>query len=66
MKFLVDGRDEGKGAPMSCAMIYWGKNYDRFFEVFIRYGAVFDLRPLYGKQIGEYDRIVEPVLLSEF
>ena len=66
LKFLVDGRDEGKGAPMSCAMIYWGKNYDRFFEVFIRYGAVFDLRPLYGKQIGEYDRIVEPVLLSEF
>jgi hypothetical protein len=51
---------------MSCAMIYWGKNYDRFFEVFIRYGAVLDLRPLYGKQIGEYDRIVEPVLLSEF
>jgi hypothetical protein len=66
LKFLVEGRDEGKGAPMSCAMVYWGKNYDRFFEVFIRHGAVLDLRPLYGKQIGEYDRIVEPVLLSEF
>ena len=66
LKFLVDGRDEGKGAPMSCAMVYWGRNHDRFFEIFTRYGAVIDLRPLYGKQIGEYDRIVEPVLLSEF
>ena len=66
LRFLVEGRDEGKGAPMSCAMIYWGKNYDGFFEVFMRYGAVLGLRPLYGKQIGEYDRIVEPVLLSEY
>jgi hypothetical protein len=66
LKFLVDGRDEGKGAPMSCAMIYWGKHYQKFYDVFIRYGAVIDLRPLYGKQIGEYDRIVDPVLLSEF
>jgi len=66
LRFLVDGRDEGKGAPMSCAMIYWGRNYERFLDVFTRHGAVLDLRPLYGKQIGEYDRIVEPVLLSEF
>ena len=66
LRFLVDGRDEGKGAPMSCAMVYWGRNYDRFFDVFIRHGAVLDLRQLYGKQIGEYDRIVEPVLLSEY
>lgn len=66
LRFLVDGRDEGKGAPMSCAMIYWGKQYQKFYDVFIRYGAVVDLRPLYGKQIGEYDRIVDPILLSEF
>jgi len=66
LRFLVEGRDVGKGAPMSCAMIYWGKNYDRFYEVFTSYGAVLDLRSLYGKQIGYYDRIVEPVLLSEF
>jgi hypothetical protein len=24
LKFLVDGRNGGKGAPMSCAMVYWG------------------------------------------
>lgn len=52
LRFLVSGRDEGKGAPMSCAMIYWGKSYKRFFDVFIRHGATLDLRPLQGKQIG--------------
>lgn len=66
LRFLVDGKDEGKGAPMSCAMIYWGLNYERFFEVFISYGAVLDQRPLRGKQIGEYDRLVEPILLAEY
>jgi hypothetical protein len=25
LRFLIDGKDEGKGDPMSCAMIYWGK-----------------------------------------
>ena len=24
LKFLVNGREGGKGAPMSCAMVYWG------------------------------------------
>lgn len=66
LKFLVEGRGEGKGAPMSCAMVYWGGHYQKFYDVFIRYGAVLDLRPLHGKEIGEYDRIVDPVLLSEF
>ena len=51
---------------MSCAMIYWGRNDARFFDVFIRHGAVVDLRPLHDKQIGEDDRILEPVLLSEY
>jgi hypothetical protein len=46
LRFLVNGRDEGKGAPMSCAMIYWGKNYRRFFTVFNEHGAALDLRPL--------------------
>ena len=52
LRFLVDGRDEGKGAPMSCAMVYWGKNYQRFFDVFIKHGAVLNLEPLRGKKIG--------------
>lgn len=53
LKFLENGDDEGKGAPMACAMIYWGANYDDFFEVFLEFGAVVDLRDLLGKTIGD-------------
>jgi len=52
LKFLVDGRDGGKGAPMSCAMIYWGDRYQRFSDVFTEFGAVVDLRPLQRRIIG--------------
>jgi len=51
---------------MSCAMVYWGRNFDRFFDVFMHHGAVVDLRPLQGKQMGDHGRRTEPVLLSEF
>ena len=52
LRFLVDGKDEGKGAPMSCAMIYWGTNFPCFFDVFIKYGAVVNIESLYGVKIG--------------
>jgi hypothetical protein len=52
LKFLVEGRDGGKGAPMSCAMIYWGSHVPRFDKVFSPFGAVVDLRSLQGKDIG--------------
>ena len=52
LKFLENGMDMGKGAPMSCAMIYWGQDYDRFYDVFIDYGAPVDISNLQGKQIG--------------
>ena len=53
LRFLVEGKDEGKGAPMSCAMIYWNKNIDIFLDVFTEFGAVVDLRPMHGKVIGD-------------
>jgi len=53
LKFLVNGQNGGKGAPMSCAMIYWGRDFDRFLSVFGKFGAVVDLRPLKGKRFGE-------------
>lgn len=65
LKFLVGGRNIGKGAPMSCAMVYWGKQYDWFFEVFIRYGAVVDFRPLIGRRIDDHLDLVQPMLLNE-
>jgi len=46
LKFLENGKDSGKGAPMSCAMIYWGNNYRRFYDIFIKHGAVIDIANL--------------------
>ena len=53
LKFLENGLDVGKGAPMSCAMIYWGQDYERFYEIFIDYGAAVDISNLQGTEIGE-------------
>jgi hypothetical protein len=50
LRFLVNGKDGGKGAPMSCAMVYWGHHYDRFEKIFNRFGAVIDIRHLHGKR----------------
>ena len=52
LKFLENGLNGGKGAPMSCAMIYWGEQYERFYSVFSPFGAVADLRHLHGKTFG--------------
>lgn len=52
LKFLENGSGAGKGAPMACAMIYWGEDYDKFYEVFIEHGAVIDLSNLQGEKIG--------------
>lgn len=66
LRFLVEGKDEGTGAPMSCAMIYWNKDINTFYDVFIEYGAVVDLRPLLGKVIGDKRRLYQPKLFDEF
>lgn len=53
LKFLENGLDVGKGAPMSCAMVYWGKNYQKFYKIFIEFGAVVDIENLKKEKIGE-------------
>ena len=67
LKFLENGNIEGRGAPMSCAMVYWGKNYEIFFNVFLKFGAVIDLRKLKDKIMGEEITIKKrrKVLLQE-
>jgi hypothetical protein len=65
LKFLVNGQNGGKGAPMSCAMIYWGKDFNRFLSVFSRFGAVVDLRNLRGKKIGQASDNRQLHLLTE-
>ncbi len=53
LRFLVDGKDGGKGAPMSCALIYWGHDFGRFFQVFIKFGAVVNIENLKAIEIGQ-------------
>jgi hypothetical protein len=43
LKFLVDGKEGGKGAPMACAMVYWGQYEDKFYKVFKEHGYVVNL-----------------------
>jgi hypothetical protein len=56
LRFLINGTDTGKGAPMSCAMVYWGEDFEHFFQVFIRFGAVVNIENLKGVAIGQASR----------
>ena len=51
LRFLINGENVGTGAPMSCAIVYWGINFERFFQVFIRFGAVVSVENLKGVKI---------------
>ena len=53
LRFLINGSEEHKGAPMACCMVYWGENVQRFKECFMEYGAVTDIRSLKNEKIGE-------------
>ncbi len=65
LRFLVEGKDEGKGAPMSCATIYWNKNIEVFLDVFNEFGAIVDLRPLQGRIIGGNGKLQQPRLFDD-
>lgn len=54
LRFLVNGEDGGKGAPMACCMVYWGTDHDRFRKIFRKYGAVLPLDEL-QKQSQAYE-----------
>lgn len=43
LRFLECGEDVGKGAPMACAMAYWGDRIEAFTEVYRDFGAVVDI-----------------------
>lgn len=46
LRFLVNGKDEGKGAPMACCLVYYGNNTNRFCDEFSKFGAVINLKDL--------------------
>ena len=56
LRFFVNGKDGGKGAPMACAMVYWGQHYERFESIFLRFGAVVDVRHLHDKDVGTVEQ----------
>lgn len=43
LKFIINGEEENKGAPMACAMVHWGSNSTRFRETFSAFGAVVNI-----------------------
>ena len=57
LRFLENGQDSGKGAPMACAMVYWGCRYRDFYNVFIKHGAVVNISDLIGVSIGTERKI---------
>ncbi len=45
LKFLVKGKKSKLGAPMACALIYWGSNFNKFKICFSDFGNVVNLNP---------------------
>lgn len=43
LKFLENGVEGGKGAPMACAIVYWGCDYKKFYRIFKEFGAIVEL-----------------------
>jgi hypothetical protein len=41
LKFWTGGEEYKKGAPMSCAMIYFGSDYEKFNKIFSKVGKTF-------------------------
>lgn len=50
LKFRINGSEVGKGAPMACAIIYWGQNKKRFYQVFSDSGAIADISGLINSE----------------
>jgi len=50
---------------MACAMIYWGSNFNKFYDVFINHGAVVDIRSLLNIEIGSKRNSSQLSLLSK-
>lgn len=64
LKFLVNGKSGGKGAPMSCAMIYWGRAVAKFLEVFSQHGAAVDLSTTKAAVYERRSKKDQPSLLA--
>lgn len=57
LRFLENGRNTGKGAPMACCLVYWGSKKEQFMEHFMEYGATVDISNLINCNIGVDKRV---------
>lgn len=64
LKFINGNND--KGAPMACAIIYWGKDGEKFYQHFSEYGAVVSVVSLKKKGWISPDLIDARKSLFEF
>ena len=62
LKF-INGSDN-KGAPMACAMVYWGDKGSRFYKKFSEFGAVIDLTHLKERKWISPDLRKNQILLN--
>ncbi len=58
LKFINGAND--KGAPMACAIIYWGVNPRGFYDIFSNYGAVLSLTELQSRGWVSPDLRIDP------
>ncbi len=65
LRFLENGHDTGKGAPMACCLIYWGREIDKFMSHFIEYGATVDISNLHKCTIG-VDKNIQSLQFASF
>ena len=58
LHFYINGHEDEKGAPMSCAMIYWGKDIEKFVLIFSKFGAALDLSSSFNICFGHQNNSI--------
>lgn len=66
LRFQINGHLDEKGAPMSCAMIYWGNGVPKFVDVFSAYGAALDISSAIGAKFGSSKVLAENQLVLAY
>jgi DNA N-6-adenine-methyltransferase (Dam) len=62
VKFYIGGREDSKGAPMSCAVIYYGDDPSEFAAEFRTHGAVLPLDSVTLPHAGAWSERGQPAL----
>lgn len=44
LKFMINGNINNKGCPMACCFIYYGTDFEKFKNIFKKFGAVVQIK----------------------